>query len=134
MERLAAHIGRRLAGDAESQQHLAVERAFTDRMVAVICQENRVVRRHVDAVGTLEDALPPRPQEISVAVEHDHRVFAAIEAVDIVVFVDPDRRDIGIEGPAIRQFGPVVNDLVTKAVRPEYYRHGGPLLSPKGLG
>ena len=37
VERLAAHIGRRLARDAELQQHLAVfEAAFPDEMAAVV--------------------------------------------------------------------------------------------------
>src|SRR5215467_14198193 len=124
MKRLAAHIGRGLAGNSKSQKHPAGERAFADRVVAVIGQKNRVVRRHVDAVRAFEDAFAPRPQKIAVGIEYDHRVFAAIEAIDIVVLVDPNGGDIGIEGPAFRQFGPVVGDLVTKAVGSEYYRHG----------
>jgi len=35
-------------------------------------------------------------------------MLAAVESVDVVVFVDPDRRDIGVELHAGRQFGPVV--------------------------
>ena len=73
-------------------KHLAVERALADRVVAVVGQPDRVVRRHVDAVRPHEDALAPRPQEIAVAIEHAHRVLAAIEGVDVVVLVDPDRR------------------------------------------
>jgi hypothetical protein len=44
---------------AEGQQYFAIEGAFADRVVAVIGQEERVVRRHVNAVRALEDALAP---------------------------------------------------------------------------
>jgi hypothetical protein len=71
-----------------------------------------------------ENALAPGAQEIAVAVEHAHRVGAAIEGVDIVVFVDADRRDIGVELVARRQFGPALGDLVAVAVRAQYDRHG----------
>ena len=124
VERLAAHIGRRLAGDADRQQHLAVERALADRVVAVIGQPDRVVRRHEDAVRAQEHALAPAPQEIALAVEHAHRMLAAVEGIDVVVFVDPDRRDIGVEFHAGRQFGPAIIYLVAVTVRPQYDRHG----------
>ena len=51
VERLAAHVRRRLAGDTEGQQHLAVERAMTHRVVGVVGQPDRVVGRDMDAVG-----------------------------------------------------------------------------------
>ena len=108
VERLAAHIGRRLAGDADRQQHLAVEGALADRVVAVVGQPDRLVRRHVDAVRPREDALAPGAQQVAVAVEHEHRVLAAVEGVDVVVLVDADRRDIGVELHAGRQFRPIV--------------------------
>ena len=93
-------------------------------MIAVIGQPDGVVRRHVDAVRTLEDALAPRAQEIAGAVEHAHRVLAAVERIDIIVPVDTDRGDIGVEFHARRQLGPPVIDFIAIAIRPEYDRHG----------
>src|SRR5260370_13364160 len=95
-----------------------------DRMIAVVGQPDGVVRRHVDAVRPHEDALAPRAQEIAVAVEYAHRVLAAVEGVNVVVLVDADRGDVGVELHARRQLSPIVADFITIAVRPEYYRHG----------
>ena len=66
-----------------------------------------------------------------MAIEHDHRMGAAIERIDIVVLVDADRGDIGIELVAGRQFCPIVDHLEPEAVRSEYHRHGTP--SPLGI-
>ena len=111
MERLAAHVGRRLAGNAERQQHLAFQRALADGVVAVIGQPDRAVRGHEHAVRARENPLAPGTQEIAVAVEHDHRMLAAIEHVDIVVAVDADRADF-LERPAGWQLRPVLDRLV----------------------
>ena len=70
---------------------------MADRVVAVIGQPDRVVGRHEDAVRAAKHPLAPGAQEIAVAVEHEHRVLAAIEGVDVVLRVDADRGDIGVE-------------------------------------
>src|SRR5215472_9126840 len=134
VKRLAAHIGGWFARNADGQQNLAVERALANRMVTIVGQPDRVVRGHMDTVRAHENALAPGPQEIAFAIKHAHRVPAAVEGVDVVVLVDPDRCDIGIEGPTFRQFGPVVDDLVSKAVRSQYYRHGASSSFSRGLG
>jgi hypothetical protein len=59
MLRLAAHVGRRLARHAEFQQHLAVERDLAHEMPAIVGEEHRVIRRHVDAVRPRVLALSP---------------------------------------------------------------------------
>ncbi len=116
-ERLAAHIGRRLAGDADGQQHLAVERAVSDGVVAVVGEPESVVRRHVDAVRAAKHPFAPGAQEVALAVEHDHRVLAPIEGVHPVLRVDPDRGHVGVELPPRRQLRPVVDDLVPIGAR-----------------
>ena len=98
-----------------------------DRVVAVVGQPDRVVGRHVDAVRAVEHPLAPGAQEVAVAVEHDHRVLAAVEDVDVVLLVDPDRGDVGVELPPRRQLRPVVDDLVAVGARAQYDRHGVPL-------
>jgi hypothetical protein len=75
-------------------------------------------------VRSQEDALAPGAQQVAVAVEHAHRVLAAVEGVDVVVLVDSDRRDVGVELHARRQLRPAVVDLVAVAVGAQYDRHG----------
>ena len=95
VERLAAHIGRRLAGNAELEQHLAaVQPAFADKMPAIIGQVDRLVWAHMDAMRPRVLPLAPGAQEVAVAVKHHHRVFAPVEAVDVVVIVDADCRHL----------------------------------------
>ena len=110
-ERLPAHERRRLAGHAEGHQHAAVERAFPHAMRAVVGAEDRVVRRHVHAVRAREHAFAPRAQEIAGAVEHDHRMFAAVEHVDVVVAVHPDGADL-VERPSVREPAPALLDAI----------------------
>jgi len=105
MERLAAHIGCGLTGDAELEQYLAVECDFAHKMAAIVGQKHRVVGRHVHPVRPRILALAPRAQKIAGAVEHDHRVLAAVEDIDVVVAVDTDPADL-LKGPAVGQFRP----------------------------
>ena len=126
-ERTAAHERRRLAGYAEGHQHLAVERAFAHAMRAVIGAEDRVVGRHVHAVRARENALAPRPQEVAVPVEHDHRVFAAVEHIDIVVAVHADRADL-VERPAVGEFSPAFLDTIPEVAGSQNDRH---VVSPR---
>jgi hypothetical protein len=57
MERLAAHVWSRLAGDAEGQQHLSFQRALADGVVSIVGEPNRVVRRHEHAMRPGKDTL-----------------------------------------------------------------------------
>src|SRR6202012_3403647 len=66
---------------------------------------------HEDAMRAGKQTLAPGAQEIAIAVEHDHRVFAAIEHIDVVVAIDADRADL-LERPAWRQLRPVHHRLV----------------------
>src|SRR6516165_9342173 len=52
-------------------------------------------------------------------------MLAAIKGIDIVVLIDADRRDIGVELHAGRELRPVVLDLIAVAVGSEYRGHGG---------
>jgi len=100
-------------------------------VVAVIGQPDRVVGRHVDAVGARKQALAPGAEEIAVAVEHHHRVLAAIEHVDIVILVHADAADF-LEVPARRQLGPVLDDLVFEFAVAHDGGHGASPLLPGG--
>ena len=55
MEWLAAHVGCRLAGNAESQQHFSFQRAPADGVVSIVGEPDRVVGSHEHAVGAREE-------------------------------------------------------------------------------
>src|SRR5215472_1492674 len=101
VERFSAHEGGGLAGNAEFEQHLAGERDLAHEMAAVVGQEHRIIRRHMDAVRPRVLTFAPRAQKIAVAVEHHHRMVAAVKDVDIVAAVDADPADL-FERPAVR--------------------------------
>jgi len=108
MEGLAAHIRSGFAGHPELEKHFTVERAFADKMAAIIGQIDRVVRSHMDAMRSRVLAFAPRAQEIARAIEHHDRVFATVEDVDIVSTVDPNCTDL-LERPAVRQLRPILD-------------------------
>ena len=104
--------GRGLVGHADGQQHLAVGRDLADRVVAVVGAVERVVAVDMDAVRAAEQAFAPRAQEVAVAVEHHHRMLAAIEDIDVVLAVDGHGGDVA-ELPAVGQLGPVLDHAIT---------------------
>ena len=106
VERLAAHKRRGPPRNADFEQYLAAERAFAHGVVAVIGAVQRLVRADMQPVRPVEQVFAPGIQQVAVAVEHHHRVLAAIEDIDPVLRVDRDRRDV-LEAPALRQFRPV---------------------------
>jgi hypothetical protein len=80
-------------------------------VIAVVGQPYRVVGRHEHAVRARKQTFAERAQEVSVAVEYDHRMLAAIEDVDVVVPVDADVADL-LERPARWELRPVLDGLV----------------------
>src|SRR5690606_20018827 len=85
-----------------------------------------------DAVSVGEHPLAPRPQEVALAVEDHHRMFRAVEDVDVVVPVDPHRRDVA-EGPALGQRAPVLDDAVPVVALAQYHAHVVPSLSKASI-
>ena len=116
VERLAAHERRGLARDADGEQHLAVGRALAHRVVAVVGAVEIVVGVDVQAVRAREQPLAPALDEAAVAVQHHHRVLAAIEHVDAVLAVDRDRADVG-QIPAVGQLRPVFDHAIAMLAR-----------------
>lgn len=55
-----------------------------------------------------------------MAIEHDHRVIAAIEDEDVVILVDSDRRDF-VEGPSVGKFGPIAVHAIAICALPKNY-------------
>src|ERR1019366_9510657 len=122
IERVAAHIRRWFAGHANLRQHPTVLRHVPHRVVAVIGAPQRVVRRDIDAMRAHEQALAPGAQEPPLAVEHHHRVRAAVKDKNVVAAVDPDRGDLAI-GPARGQGAPVLDHLIPVRAVADYFRH-----------
>ncbi len=125
MERLAAHVWRRLAGDADLEQDLALERALAHGVVAVVGAVECLVRADVDAVRVPEHALAPGSKKIPLAVEHHHRVFAAVEDVDLVLGIDGDGCGV-TQRPAVRQLCPVLHHFVAELAGSERDGHVPP--------
>src|ERR1700730_1501823 len=122
MERLAAHILCRLAGDADLEQHLAVERAFAHEMPAIISQIDRIIGSRMGAVRSWVLALPPRPKEIAIAVEDHDRMLAPAKGVDVVFRVYGDRRHL-LERPGVGQLCPILDDPILEVARTNDVRH-----------
>ena len=92
IKRLAAVAWCRRIRHADSQHHLAVGRAFAHRMAEVVGEIEHVVRPDGSAMRAREpNVLPPRAQEVAVAIEHDDRMRAAVEYVDVVLAVHAHR-------------------------------------------
>src|SRR5215813_531783 len=126
VERLAAHEGGRLPRNAKRHQDAAIERAMAHRMVAIVREPDRVVRRYMHAVrlamGPGKEAFTPGAQQIAIVVEYGDRMLAAIEGIDNVLAVHPDcgaipKRDL------VRDFGPVFLDLERPFAVAEPLRH-----------
>src|SRR5882672_6863028 len=132
MERLAAHVWRRLAGDADLEQDLALERALAHGVVAVVGAIECLVRADVDTVRVPEHALAPRTKKIAVAVEHHHRVFAAVEDVDLVLGIDGDGCGIA-QRPAVRQLCPILQNFVAELAGSERDGHVPPPFLDRSL-
>jgi hypothetical protein len=60
--------------------------------------------------GRRNSSSPQERRKLPFAVEHDHRMLAAREHVNIILAVHPDRGNFAIV-PAVRQFSPVFDDL-----------------------
>src|SRR5690242_21832032 len=91
-------------------------------MASVVGQIDRVVGTHVDAMRPRVLSLAPGAEEITVAVEHHHRMVAAVEDVDVVVPVDADRADL-LERPAVGQLRPVLDNAIPVVPGPDDDRH-----------
>src|SRR5580658_486370 len=94
VERHTAHIGCGFPWDADLQQHLTVECAVTHGVIAIVSQPDRVIGPHMDAMGAVKNVLTPGFQEVAFAIQNDHRMRAAVEAVNPVPAIDPDGGDI----------------------------------------
>src|SRR5205814_1808442 len=79
-----------------------------------------VVRVDVQPVGAGDYAFAPGAEEISLAIEHHHRVLAAVEAVDAILAVHGDGGDV-LELPAVGKLRPVLHYAVTVSAGAEVH-------------
>ena len=132
VERLSAHVRSRFPSSAQGEQNLAVKGALADRVVGIVGQPEGFIRRNEHTVRRGKQTLTPGAQEIAVAVEHDHRVFAAVEDIDIVPGIDTDSADL-LERPAGRQLGPVFDRFVGVVAVPQGHHVRSPPCSGASL-
>src|SRR5260221_1049187 len=122
VKRLAAHERRRLVRDADGKQHLAAGRALAHRMIAIVGAAEIIVGVDVQPMRAAEQVFAPASDKIAFAVEHDHRMGAAVEDVDAVLAVHGDRSDVG-EVPLRRQLRPVLHHAVAIFARADNSGH-----------
>src|SRR6185437_3671922 len=122
VEGSAADIGRGLARHAELQEQRALEGELAHGVVAVIGAVDRVVGPDMDAMRAHEQPFAPAAQEIAVAVEHDHRMGAAIEDIDAVLAVDGDAGDFAVS-PALGKLAPALDDAIAIIAAAQHLRH-----------
>ena len=82
-ERTTAHRWCGLSRRADDEENTAVRRALPHAVIAVVGAVEISVRADIQAVRIAEHSLSPRAQEAAIAIEHDHRVRAAIEQVHL---------------------------------------------------
>src|SRR5262245_4834501 len=96
----------RLIGRANGKQELALRGELADRVVAIIRTVDGVVRADVDGMGPArEESFAPRTQEVAFTIEHDNRMLAAGDQVNIILGVDIDPRHFNI-APALWELVP----------------------------
>ena len=87
IERTATVKGSWLTAGAQGQEYLAVQRTLPHRVVIVIGAVDGVVGTHGNAVGPFEQPFAPGPQKLTITIEDDHGMFAAIKGVYSVLGV-----------------------------------------------
>src|SRR5215813_4604701 len=121
MEWLSAHEGGWLSWNPELEKDLSVQGDLAHEMAAIVCEEHRVVWRHMDAVRSRVLSFAPRPQNVTFAIEDDHRVLTAVENVNVVVVIDADPANL-LEGPTLWQFCPVGDNAVLELAGSDDHR------------
>src|SRR6516162_5228698 len=111
IERLAALIGCGFSWNADRHQDFSVEGALPNRVIAVVRQKNRLIVTHGCAMGSFENAIAPRAEEVAIAIEDDDRMFATGEAVDLVLSIDCNGCHF-MKSPSVRQRPPVFDHFI----------------------
>lgn len=111
VERLAAELLGRLVGRPQSQEQLTVAGPLSDGMVADIRRVYRVVGAYEQVVSRTEYVLASGLQNVSVPVQHDHGVVAAIVRKNPVVAVHADSDHV-VPLPPVGQLSPTRHVLV----------------------
>src|SRR5436305_1749146 len=106
----SAGVGR-LTLETKRHQQPAVRRELMRDVSQIIGAVDRIVRPNRDAVRPSEEPFTPRSEKVAVAIEHDNRVFAAIEDEHAILRVSGNAGDFG-PGNLSRQPMPAIVGLV----------------------
>jgi hypothetical protein len=101
VEGLAAVQRGRLVRVADREEELSFWSELADRVMQVVSEPESAVGTDRDPVRAPEHSLPPRAQEASLAVEHDHGVGTPVEHVHVVPGVDTHARGLDVT-PSVR--------------------------------
>jgi hypothetical protein len=100
----------------------SVQGAFAHRVIAVVGEKYRIFGTDGCAVRALKHPIAPRAEKVAVAVEDDHRVFAAGEAIKLVFVIDCHRSDF-VKSPVIGQFSKTFDDFISILSASQYDTH-----------
>ena len=78
----------------------------------IVREPERAVGPDGDPVRPSEHAFSPRSEEVPLAVEHDDRVLASVEDVDVVLGVDGDARRLDERPPLGKPSPPLDRPVV----------------------
>src|SRR5579859_4917204 len=112
-----------LVGRGNLQVEPPIDREPPDRLAHVVDAVHRVVARDVDAVRTLEDAVAPRGDELTLAIEdHDWRL-PTLKREHPVARVDRHAGHVA-EGHALRQAAPTLDPAKPMSARADDHSRG----------
>src|SRR5512133_1999322 len=99
-------------------EKLAVQSELPDCVVHVVGAPHDVVRRYRDAMRAAEGIFAPGPKEPAIAIEHDYRMFAAVEDVHPVLRIGRYSGNLAAEAKALRKLTPALDKLVPELAFP----------------
>src|SRR5216684_3309129 len=121
VERPATHRRCGLSGNAYCKLECALKRKLADGVITGVGAVDHVVA-DVQPVRLIEYVVPPGAQEPSVAIKDNQRMSTAMEHIHPISSVYRDGCDIA-QCPPIRQFAPIVGDLIDEFAFPKPGRH-----------
>src|SRR5262249_29222679 len=112
MKRLSTHKGRGLPRNTQGEEHLALQGALADGVIAVVCTKHRGIGPHGNTMGARKHPFTPGAQEMPLAVENHHRMRSTVKGIDIVLCINPNCGDFP-KRPALRELRPGFYDFVS---------------------
>src|SRR5882757_2878158 len=123
VERPAAHRRGGLSGNTDCQLECALERKLADGVITRVGAVDHVVVADMQPVRLIEYAVPPRAQELSVAIKNNQWMSSAMEYIHPISSVYRDGGDIA-QRPPVWHFAPIADYLIGEFTVAKPGRHG----------